>query len=112
MLARPTSPPKLRSGDQVRVIAPSRSRALVMEHDHSALITDRFAEMGLSLSFGDRVDERDAFDSSSIQARVDDLHAAFADPTVQGVLTVIGGFNSNELLPYLDWSLIADHPKV
>jgi muramoyltetrapeptide carboxypeptidase len=112
MLARPTSPPKLRPGDHVRVIALSRSRALVLEHDHSALIADRFAEMGLSLSFGDHVDERDAFDSSSVEARVEDLHAAFADPAVQGVLTVIGGFNSNELLPYLDWSLIADHPKV
>ena len=112
MLPRPVSPPKLRPGDHIRVIAPSRSRALVLEHDHSALIEDRFAEMGLSLSFGEHVDERDAFDSAAIRSRVDDLHAAFADPAVQGVLTVIGGFNSNELLPYLDWDLIADHPKV
>lgn len=28
------------------------------------------------------------------------------------ILTVIGGFNSNELLPYLDWELIAANPKV
>jgi muramoyltetrapeptide carboxypeptidase LdcA involved in peptidoglycan recycling len=40
------------------------------------------------------------------------LHAAFADPEVAGILTVIGGFNSNELLPYLDWSLIAANPKI
>lgn len=25
---------------------------------------------------------------------------------------MIGGFNSNELLPHLDWDLIAAHPKV
>lgn len=41
-----------------------------------------------------------------------DLHAAFADPEVAGILTVIGGFNSNELLPHLDWDLIRTHPKV
>jgi muramoyltetrapeptide carboxypeptidase LdcA involved in peptidoglycan recycling len=83
-----------------------------MEHDQSALIADRFAQMGLSLSFGDHVDERDAFDSSAVESRVHDLHAAFADPAVHGIITVIGGFNSNELLPYLDWDLIAAHPKV
>ena len=108
----PIYPAKLRSGDTVRVIAPAGSRAMVMEHDHSRLITDRFAEMGLALTFGDHVDERDAFDSSSIPSRVEDLHAAFADPAVRGILTVIGGFNSNELLPYLDWDLIARNPKV
>jgi muramoyltetrapeptide carboxypeptidase LdcA involved in peptidoglycan recycling len=111
-LPPPLYPSKLRPGDHVRVIAPSRSRALVLEHDHSALIEDRFAKMGLSLSYGDHVDERDSFDSSSVPARVADLHAAFADPAVQGILTVIGGFNSNELLPYLDWDLIAANPKI
>jgi len=43
---------------------------------------------------------------------VADLHAAFADPEVAAVLTVIGGYNSNELLPHLDWDLIAANPKV
>src|SRR5918993_5434058 len=112
MLPTPISAPKLRPGDHIRVIAPSRSRPVVLEYDHSRLIEDRFAEMGLSLSFGEHVDERDAFDSSPIPSRVDDLHAAFADPGVQGILTVIGGFNSNELLPYLDWDLIGGNPKV
>lgn len=83
-----------------------------MEHDNTALINARFAELGLTLSFGDHVDEDDRFRSSSIESRVADLHAAFADPRVHGILTVIGGFNSNELLPYLDWDLIGSHPKV
>ncbi|SDL06120.1 Muramoyltetrapeptide carboxypeptidase LdcA (peptidoglycan recycling) [Arthrobacter sp. ov407] len=85
---------------------------MVTEHDHSALIEERFARMGLRLSYGDHVDERDNLDSSSISSRVADLHAAFADPEVAGILTVIGGFNSNELLPYLDWDLIAANPKI
>src|SRR5437867_3270988 len=99
-------PARLRRGDTIRVIAPSRSRAFVLEHDHSALIDQRFGELGLRLTYGQHVDERDAFDSSSIASRVADLHDAFADPTVAGILTVLGGFNSNELLPYLDWDLI------
>ena len=105
-------PARLHRGDQIRVVAPSRSRALVMEHDQSALIEQRFADLGVSLTFGAHVDERDQFDSSAIAARVADLHEAFADPQVDAVLTVIGGFNSNELPPHLDWDLIAAHPKI
>lgn len=83
-----------------------------MEHDNTRWIDSRFAELGLTLTFGDHVDEDDRFRSSPIASRVDDLHAAFADPQVDGIITVIGGFNSNELLPYLDWELIGGRPKV
>jgi muramoyltetrapeptide carboxypeptidase len=105
-------PRKLRRGDTIRVVAPARSRQFVAQHDHSHLIDARFAALGLRLTFGEHVDERDDFDSSSVASRVSDLHAAFADPEVSGILTVIGGFNSNELLPHLDWDLIAANPKV
>lgn len=41
-----------------------------------------------------------------------DLPEAFADDSVAAILTVIGGYNASELLPRLDWNLIAAHPKV
>jgi len=107
-----TVPRKLRRGDTIRVVAPARSRQFVAEHDHSGVIDARFAALGLRLTFADHVDERDDFESSSVASRVSDLHAAFADPEVTGILTVIGGFNSNELLPHLDWDLIAANPKI
>ena len=105
-------PAKLRRGDQIRIVAPSCSRAMVTEHDHIPIIEERFAELGLSLSYGAHVDERDAFDSSAVGSRVADLHAAFADPAVAAIMTVIGGYNSNELLPSLDWELIRANPKI
>ena len=108
----PVFPARLRRGDTVRVIAPARSRAMVDEHDHSALIESRFAELGLRLTYGEHIGVRDDFDSSPVADRLADLHAAFADPGVAAVLTVIGGFSSNELLPHLDWELIAANPKV
>lgn len=105
-------PPKLRPGDTVRVVAPARSRALVLEHDYRTVIDQRFADLGLRLTYGEHVDERDDFDSSSIAARLADLHAAWSDPAVAAILTVIGGFNSNELLPHLDWKMVGANPKV
>ncbi|WP_433336815.1 S66 family peptidase [Spirillospora sp. CA-294931] len=105
-------PRKLRAGDGVRVVAPALSRAVVMEHDHTKLIRARFDELGLVLSYGRHVDERDIRGSSSVESRVADLHEAFADPSVAAILTVLGGHNCNELLPFLDWELIGSHPKV
>lgn len=104
-------PRKLRAGDMVRVVAPALSRSLVAEHDHSAVVEERFAALGLHLTYGKHVDERDDFNSLSIASRVADLHDAWRDPEVAAILTVIGGFNSNELLPHLDWTLIGDNPK-
>jgi muramoyltetrapeptide carboxypeptidase len=76
------------------------------------LIEERFTKFGLRVTFSDHVDECDEFGSSAIASRVDDIHTAFADPEVRGIMTVIGGYNSNELLPHLDWDLIARNPKV
>lgn len=108
---RLTFPPKLRRGDTIRVVAPSVSLA-GLDTSYQHLIERRFAELGLTLTYGEHVRERDAFDSSSVASRVADLHAAFADPGIAGVLTVIGGFNSNQLLPHLDFDLIGANPKV
>lgn len=72
----------------------------------------KLAELGLRVSFGEHVSECDDFVSSSVASRLADLHAAFADPEVDAILTVIGGFNSNQLLTGIDYDLIAAHPKV
>lgn len=108
----PMIPRRLASGCTVRAIAPSCSRAYAMHHDNTQWINERFTAMGLRLQYGEHVDELDDFDSSPIASRLADLHAAFADPEVDGIISVIGGFNANELLPYLDWDLIAANPKV
>lgn len=104
-------PRKLRRGDTIRIISPSRSLAIIGERERG-ILEQRFADMGLRLTYGDHVAERDAFDSSSVESRVADLHAAFADSEVAGILTVIGGFNCNQLLPRIDWELIRANPKV
>jgi muramoyltetrapeptide carboxypeptidase len=50
--------------------------------------------------------------SGTIDKRVADLHAAFADPEVKGIITTIGGSHSSSLLPFIDFDLIAANPKV
>jgi muramoyltetrapeptide carboxypeptidase LdcA involved in peptidoglycan recycling len=45
-------------------------------------------------------------------ARADDLHRAFADPDIAGVVSTIGGDDSIRLLRHLDLELLAANPKV
>jgi muramoyltetrapeptide carboxypeptidase LdcA involved in peptidoglycan recycling len=104
-------PEKLKAGDEVRIIAPSRSMSIISKESRE-IANKRFADLGLKLSFGKHIEESDEFVSSSIKSRIEDFHDAFADKNVKAVLTVIGGFNSSQLLRYLDWDLIKNNPKI
>ncbi len=46
------------------------------------------------------------------KARAEDLMKAFADPTIKGIFSNIGGSESIRLLPYIDFELIRENPKV
>src|SRR3990172_7157450 len=89
-------PEKLKKGDEIRIIAPARTLAIIGKESRE-IAAKRFEDLGLKLSFG---------------KRVEDLHAAFSDKNVKGILTVIGGFNSNQLLRYINWDLVAKNPKI
>lgn len=104
-------PKKLEKGDLVRVIAPARSLGIISE-ENKKIANERFSALGLRLSFGKHVEEMDEFHSSSIGSRIEDLHSAFAESEVKAIFTVIGGFNSNQLLQYIDWELIKNNPKI
>ena len=104
-------PKKLKKGSHIRVIAPSRSLGIIGQ-DCRKIAIERLAEMGLSVSFGKNVEENNKFCSSSVQSRLDDLHEAFADTSVDAILTAIGGFNSTELLAQIDYDLIGKNPKI
>jgi len=103
-------PDKLKAGDEIRVIAPSSSMSIIADGPRR-IGDERLMELGFKVTFGRHVDESDDFESSSIASRVEDIHEAFRDPNVRGVMAVIGGFNSNQLLRYLDWELIKNNPK-
>lgn len=50
--------------------------------------------------------------AGTVKQRVDDLHAMFADPTIDAIWAVRGGSGANALLPYLDYELIRANPKI
>ncbi len=46
------------------------------------------------------------------QKRAEDLMMAFADPTINGIFACIGGDDSVRMLPYIDFGVIGNNPKV
>ncbi|WP_449450138.1 S66 family peptidase [Streptococcus suis] len=103
---------KLKKGDHIRIVSPSSSIERIGGFEANLAAKERLEELGFKLSFSEHYFENDMFDSAPIASRVADLEAAFADESVDAILTTIGGFNSNELLPYLDFDLIAQNPKI
>lgn len=104
-------PAKLLPCDHIAVIAPSRSFS-ILSTNTIEIANRRFKEMGLTLEFGKHIQEIDEFDSSSIKSRIADLHWAFENSSIKAVFTNLGGFNSNQLLKYIDWEIIKKNPKI
>lgn len=102
---------KLKPGDEVRVIAPSRNLTEVRQDVHHHAV-DFWKQHGFHLTFSKNSTETNLFHSSSITSRVEDIHEAFLDPNVKMIITCLGGFNANQILRYLDYELIAKHPKI
>jgi muramoyltetrapeptide carboxypeptidase len=60
---------------------------------------------------GDGVFERDAYVAGDPKSRAHDINALFADPAVDVVQCLTGGYGSAQLLPHLDFDTIAANPK-
>jgi muramoyltetrapeptide carboxypeptidase len=102
-------PPALRPGDRLAVVAPAspcaedavRRGILELESQGFEVVADRriFAQAAGYLA-------------GEPELRAGHLQEAFADPTIQGIVCVRGGYGSAQILPLLDAEAIAATPKV
>lgn len=98
-------PKKLKAGDEIRVISPSFSMERIGGFNENLVAKQRLEHLNFKVTFGEHINENDCFFSSDIENRVADLHDAFLDSNVKAVLTTVGGWNANELLPLLTGKL-------
>jgi muramoyltetrapeptide carboxypeptidase len=102
-------PQVLHSGDTVGLITPA---TYVSDPDKLQMVDRTIRYFGLVPRFGKHVGDRAGYLGGSVQDRLDDLHAMFADPSVKGVFAVRGGYGSPQLLDGIDYKLIAANPKI
>lgn len=104
-------PPPLRTGDTVAVISPSWPSAVKNPGVfHGRLKVLERAGYRVHLMPNARLDGD--WVCGTPQQRAADLHEAFADPDVHAVACDSQGFHHAQLLPLLDFELIAANPKV
>lgn len=104
-------PPGLNSGDTIGFFSPS-SAATAWAPNRFARAKAYLAAQGFELKAGSLTGEQDHWRSGSIAARAAELNALIRDPQVRAIMSVIGGSNSNSLLPYLDFDALKRDPKI
>ncbi|MFJ2985820.1 MULTISPECIES: LD-carboxypeptidase [unclassified Pseudomonas] len=70
-----------------------------------------FAERGYRCRIYPGVEQAQGYLAGSDQQRLQDLHDAFADPAIDAILCMRGGYGSMRLLDQLDFELIRCNPK-
>lgn len=105
-------PPALRPGDKVGVIAPSFPTAVWFPRRLDVSLQALRDTFQLEPVLAPHVHDACGYQSGSIAARASELQAFLEDPDIPAIFTTLGGFNSNEMLPLLDFAALADRPKI
>jgi muramoyltetrapeptide carboxypeptidase len=107
--SRDANGPKLRYGSRVAIVSPaSAAKADLVEAGRRRL--EAFGYEAVVMPHA--LDRGPLYYAGDAAARVRDVHAAFADPTIEAILCTRGGWGSAELLPLLDAKLVRENPKV
>jgi muramoyltetrapeptide carboxypeptidase LdcA involved in peptidoglycan recycling len=67
---------------------------------------------GFHLIEGNLTEKNDFYRSGTIQERADEFNELLRNSEIDCIISTIGGYNSNSLLPYIDYEAFRKHPKV
>jgi muramoyltetrapeptide carboxypeptidase len=101
--------PALKPGDTVGLITPA---TYVSDPDRLDIVQETARYFGLAPKLGKNVRKRAGYLGGTIEERLEDLHAMFADRSVSGIFAIRGGYGSGQLLDRIDYDLIRRNPKV
>jgi muramoyltetrapeptide carboxypeptidase len=101
-------PAALRAGARLAVLSP----ASTPNPQQVQRGIERLEALGYRpVLYGHALDRGPLYYAGTREDRLANLHAAFADPEIDGILCTRGGWGSAELLPYLDADLIRANSK-
>jgi muramoyltetrapeptide carboxypeptidase len=102
-------PPALKAGATLAVVSPaSTPKAELVQAGIECLHSLGYRTVLMPHA----LDRGPLYYAGTVEQRVADLHAAFTDSAIDGILCTRGGWGSAELLPHLDVDLIKANPKV
>lgn len=102
-------PPRLRPGATIGLVNPAGATYVRSDLD---VVTESLEALGLRWKAGAHVTDRYGYLAGTDTARAADVNAMFADPEVDAVMAVRGGWGCNRILPLIDYDAVARNPKI
>lgn len=107
----PIYPPKLKPGDKIGIIATSTPISLLEEKQIERGY--RFLEKkGFQVVEHPQCRRQVDYTAGTIRERVEAIHQFVKKHEIKGIMAFWGGFNTNQILDYLDYTLIKTNPKI
>lgn len=101
----------LEAGDKIGFFSPS-SPATFFAPKRFERAKNFLSEKGFSLIAGELTGKKDYYRSGSILERVEELNKLIRNKEIKCIMSTIGGYNSNSLLPYIDYEELKRNPKI
>lgn len=107
-------PERLRRGDKVAIVSLSRGMLGEDMFIHKYHLAKERLEKDCGLTVAAMPNALKGLDYlyRHPEARARDLMDAFRDPTIKAVFNAIGGDDTIRLLPYIDFDVLRDNPKI
>jgi muramoyltetrapeptide carboxypeptidase LdcA involved in peptidoglycan recycling len=104
-------PQKLSKGDTIGIFSPSSS-ATFWARNRFSRAKNYLNNKGFKIAEGRLTGKNDFYRSGNIQERAAELNELIRNPEVKCIMSVIGGLNSNSILPYIDYKALQKNPKI
>ncbi|CAI7727509.1 S66 family peptidase [Bacillus altitudinis] len=101
----------LQKGDKIGIYSPS-SPASATSPLRYERAKEWLEQKGFIVVPGSLTGKEDHYRSGTIQERAAELNELMAREDLSCIMSMIGGTNSNSLLPYLDFELLMKYPKI
>ena len=102
---------KLQKGDTIGVIAPDKA-----VHSTDKIYMGKakkfFESLGLKVKYGKYLYSDNDYCAGTPKQRAKDINDMFSDKDVKAIFTVKGGDMANGVLPFIDYEIIKNNPKI
>jgi len=105
---KPIKPCCLMPGDTLGIVAPAGPFDLKKFMKGKTVLES----MGFRTFYDEGILQKHGFFAGSDVQRADQVNRLFADPAVQAVVCARGGYGSMRILPFLDFKMIQNNPKI
>ncbi|MBT5073142.1 MAG: LD-carboxypeptidase, partial [Kordiimonadaceae bacterium] len=102
-------PQRLKAGDTVMIIAPA---GVEYNKFRLQLSIESLEALGLKVKVAQHTLDRFGYFPADDETRAAEVNQAFADKQVKAIIALKGGWGAARTLPFLDYDLIANNPKI